>query len=200
MAFGCKITNPQVTSFNDTKKNRRIQIGWAWEDMNSFGITQQGFQGSLSLPRELFVMETTNVVPPKSTLPGNSVYTLQANKTYTASTLGAKPAPDVINGLRKGAEYSMYNISSLSGKGHGMNSHILESNSSHSYAFSVVISSTTGRTGVTIGASPDYQEYTSIYYDPGTSSIVCNRTHSSLIQMFLNSSYAGYFAPYELQT
>jgi beta-fructofuranosidase len=200
MAFGCKITNTQVTSFNDTKNNRRIQIGWAWEDMNSFGIAQQGFQGSLSLPRELFVMETPNVVPPKSTLPGNSVYTLQANKTYTASTLGAKPAPDVINGLRKGAEYSTYNISSLSGKGHGMNSHILETNSSHSYEFSLVISSTTGRTGVTIGASPDFQEYTSIYYDPSTSSIVCNRTYSSLIQMFMNSSYVGYFSPYELQT
>jgi beta-fructofuranosidase len=167
--------------------------------MNSFGIIQQGYQGALSLPRELFIMETPDVVPPMSETPSSSVYTKQLNGTYTARTLGARPATDVIQGLRKGSKNSTYNIPTLSGKGNGKNSHMLTTNSSHSYEISLVIESTSGRTGVTIGASPDFKEYTSIYYDPSTSSIVCNRTYSSLITEFLNTSYVGYFAPYSHQ-
>lgn len=108
---------------NNTKKNRRIQIGWAWEDMNSFGIVQQGYQGALS--RELFIQETPNVVPPRSKNPSSSVYTKQMDGTYTARTLGARPAPDIVQGLRKGSKISSYNVPIPSGKGDGKNSHML---------------------------------------------------------------------------
>ncbi|KAK5262865.1 hypothetical protein LTR40_014818, partial [Exophiala xenobiotica] len=58
--------------------------------------------------------------------------------------------------------------------------------------------STSGRTGLTIGAAPDFQEFTSIYYDPATSTIACDRKKSSTISEFLNTTYLGFFEPYNV--
>src|SRR6202000_11243 len=135
-----------VTSFNDSKHDRRLQIGWAPEDMNSFGITQQGYQGALSIPRELFVKTTPNVVPPDAAN-SSSVYTRQPNGTFSARTLGARAAGDIMSGLRAGATHSTHNIPSLTGQGDGRNSHILHTSTNNSYALTFTIASTTGRTG-----------------------------------------------------
>ncbi|CRG90961.1 beta-fructofuranosidase [Talaromyces islandicus] len=185
-----------ITSFNDTKNNRRIQYGWAWEDMDSFAITQQGFQGALSLPRELFVKETPHVIhntTEKS--PGNSQYIMNTDGSWTASTLGVRPVHDVVEGLRKGSHLSRYQCTKVVCDAGQI---ILPTNLSHSYEFTVNIKRTTGITGVTIAASPDREEYTNIYFDPSNNSIVFDRTHSSLIDMFLNTSYVGYFEPYQI--
>lgn len=187
----------QITSFNDTKNNRRIQYGWAEEDMNNFGITQQGYQGALSLPRELFIKDTPGVVHnPADTTPGNSRYTQSSNGTWTASTLGVRPASDVINGLRRGSRHTKTqcsrricdNTSPLK----------LPSTLSNSYELKLVIKNTTGATGVTVAASPGREEYTNIYYDPAKHSVVLDRLHSSEITEFSNVTLAGHFEPYQM--
>ncbi|KAH9834271.1 Glycosyl hydrolase 32 family [Teratosphaeria destructans] len=72
-----------LTSFNDTKNNRRVQWAWAPEDLvgddGLFSAKQQGFQGSLTLPRELFVHEVSNA------LLAHSTHTAYDAGTYTAS-------------------------------------------------------------------------------------------------------------------
>lgn len=184
-----------VTSFNDTKNNRRIQIGWAQEDMNEFGLVQQGYQGALSLPRELFVLAIPNVVPPSPMRNSSFVYTHQPNGTYTARTLGVRPAQDIVLGLRNSSIFSSYSVPTLTGRGFGTGSHTLVTSTTNSYQISFTITSTTGLTGLTIASSPNFEEYTSIAYDPSSSTITCNRTHSSLIRDFAHFSHVGTFSP-----
>lgn len=190
-------TTPQITSFNDTKNNRRIQWGWAQEDMNDFGITQQGYQGAFALPREIFIKDTPGVIPKfRDTRPGNSRYIHNADGTWNASTLGIRPAPDVVEGLRRGAQYTKYPCDE---RKCNIKQFDLSRNLTKSYQFSVSIKRTTGITGVTIGASPNREEYTNIYFDPSSNSISVNRTRSSLIDMFANNTHMGYFEPYQFK-
>lgn len=163
---------------------------------------QQGYQGALSIPRELFVQMTPNVVPPSPMRNSSAVYTRQPNGTYTARTLGARPAPDVVQGLRNGSLAMNHTVPQggrLTGRGRGAGSTMLMAAvNASSYEVRLAIASTTGRTGLTVAASPDFQEFTSIYYDPATSTIACDRTNSSTIKEFLNTTYVGFFEPYAL--
>lgn len=90
-----------ATTFNDTKHNRRVIWGWSDEDMNGYGITAQGFQGSLGLPRELFILKTSNVSVPAdgrvTAQTGNWVES--SDGTYTVTTLGSRPLPDLVEAL-----------------------------------------------------------------------------------------------------
>ena len=63
----------QISSFNDTKHNRRIQWGWAQEDLNDFGTVQQGYQGAFALPREIFIQDTHDIIRKNTdNTPGNA--------------------------------------------------------------------------------------------------------------------------------
>lgn len=187
----------QISSFDDTKNHRRIQWGWAQEDMNEFGTTQQGYQGAYALPREIFIKDTHGVVHDAShTTPGNSRYIHHANGTWTASTLGVRPAPDVVEGLHHGASHTQY---PCGGSTCTAKEIVLPSKLSRSYQLDVRIERTSGVAGVTIGASPGREEYTNIYFDPSNNTIGVDRTHSTLINMFSNSSHVGYFEPYRFQ-
>lgn len=165
--------------------------------MNDFGITQQGYQGAFALPRELFIKDTQGVIPksPNAGL-GNSRYIQNADGTWNASTLGVRPAPDVVAGLRHGADLTKYPCDE---KKCDTEQFHLPSNLTKSYQFSVDIKRTTGIAEVTIGTSPNREEYTNIYFDPSSNSISVNRTHSSLIDMFANNTHVGYFEPYQFQ-
>ncbi|KAK6369359.1 hypothetical protein LTS17_009702 [Exophiala oligosperma] len=196
-----------VTSFNDTKRDRRIQIGWSPEDMNNFGIVQQGYQGALSIPRELFVLYTPNVKPPSPMRNSSSVYTSNPNGTCTARTLGIRPARDVVAGLREGSHATNHTVggdndnNTIKGNGAGSGSMMLLNKlNSSSYEISFTVANTTGRAGLTIFASPDFLEYTSIYHDPTTSTIACDRKKSSTIPEFLKTTYLGFFEPYNVIT
>jgi len=39
-----------ITSFNDTKNNRRVQIGWSYDDTSGFSDRQRGANGVMALP------------------------------------------------------------------------------------------------------------------------------------------------------
>ncbi|KAF2707392.1 glycoside hydrolase family 32 protein [Pleomassaria siparia CBS 279.74] len=183
-----------VTSFNDTKNNRRVQWGWAPEDSNNFGINQQGYQGAFALPREMYVKKTTGIINADGNLTtlGNNRLIEHSDGTYTAYTLGARPVPEVVQGIRNGTIQKNYasgtiNSSSISGEG---SSHI---------EISATFSNFTGPAGVTIAASPGGEEYTTISFDPDTFLVSVNRTYSSTIYQFSNYTVVGYFYPYTLE-
>ncbi|KAF4548613.1 Glycosyl hydrolases family 32 N-terminal domain-containing protein 1 [Elsinoe fawcettii] len=187
-----------LTSFNDTKRNRRVQYGWAREELvgngGLFSTSQQGFQGALSFPRELFVHTTRGVVNNDGLLGelGPSSITQELNGSFVARTLGVRPLPEVVTGLRNGTTQVSFPSSRFS------ESAILAANTTNHYELSATVSNATGRVGVRIGVSPDEQEYTLIYYEPSNYTVVINRTRSSLIQEFNNGSLTGYFRPYHV--
>jgi sucrose-6-phosphate hydrolase SacC (GH32 family) len=188
-----------LSSFNDTKNDRRVQYGWAPEDITGdgglFSAKQQGFQGALSLPRELFVHTVKNVVNMDGGLTemGSSYLTQKLDGSFVAQTLGVKPLDDVVVGLRNGSTQHSWPGRTYNG------SYTLVANGSDHMELSAVVSSATGPCGFKIGASPDGREYTTIYYEPSNNTIVVDRSHSSLLDGFANSSVIGYFYPYTIQ-
>ena len=185
-----------LTSFNDTKNDRRVQWAWAPEDLTGdaglFSAPQQGFQGSHTIPRELFVHQTSRIVNADGELGelGPSSLTQQADGTFTAYTLGIRPLDDVVTGLRNGTTQHSF-------RGNTYNSStLLMANGSSHMELTATVSSATGASGLRVGVSPDGQEYTNIYFEPSNNTVVVDRAHSSLIDGFANSSVIGYFYPY----
>ncbi|QIX00844.1 hypothetical protein AMS68_006361 [Peltaster fructicola] len=188
-----------VTSFNDTKTtpSRRIEWTWAPEDITGddglFSTVQQGFQGSLTIPREVFVHEADHLSDPQGTLASSKQAVLKKNAdgTYFASTLGRRPAPDVVAGLRKGASYKTFK------SGYCDNAKVIGQGSSR-MEIKVTVTAATGAFGVVFAASPDNREYTTVLWSPSNNTILVDRSHSSLIKEFANVTVTGYFEPYTL--
>lgn len=184
-----------VTSFRDTKNDRRIQWVWASEDIvgdaGLFSTTQQGFQGSLTIPRELFIHEADGLANPNGSLSnGEAVIRQNLDGTYWASTAGVRPAADIVEGLRVGSKYS------LTGRTTYNASQILAQQRAASYELKAIVVNATGAVGLTIGASSDGEEYTNIIYSPSNHTILIDRLHSSKIVEFNNATVTGYFRPY----
>lgn len=188
-----------ITQFNDTKNDRRIQWVWSREDIvgdsGYFSTNQQGFQGALTIPREIFVHEVDGVLNPNGSLSAGDVVVKQrGDGTYDASTQGHRPAPEIIEGLRQGSKHTH----------HGTNktytsSEILSEGSAASYEILATFSpSCDGVVGLTIAASPDGSEHTDIFYNPSNSTILVDRSASSHIKEFGNGTVTGYFHPYTL--
>lgn len=189
-----------LTSFNDTKNDRRVQYGWAPEDLvgdsGLFSATQQGFQGSLSLARELFVHTTRGLSNPDGVLGevGNSYVVQSFDGSFTAQTLGVKPLEDVVTGLRNDSTQH-----SWAGRTYNGSATIMANGSSH-MEISATVRLATGSCGIRVGVSPDGREYTTISYEPSNNTVLVDRTHSSLIDGFNNATVTGYFYPYTMQS
>lgn len=186
-----------LTSFNDTKNGRRVQWAWAPEDLvgdgGLFSASQQGFQGSLTFPRELFVHEVSNVVGDSQIEESkNSVLVAGASGLYTAQTLGVKPLADIVEGLQAGATHTSFGSDTYSA------SHMLAQQASSHMQLQATVSAHSGAVGLTVGASPDGREYTHIIYEPSNHTILVDRTHSSTIVDFANSTVTGAFTPYNV--
>jgi len=188
-----------LTSFNDTKNNRRVQWGWAPEDLVAdgglFSATQQGFQGSHALPRELYVQTTDRVVNTESVdlgALGPSQVTQNQDGTYTARTLGIRPLVGVVTGLRNGSTQHSFPGGTFK------KTTMLMTNGSTHMELSATVSSCTGACGLCVGVSPDGDEATTIYYEPSNNTLVVDRSKSSLIDGFNNASVVGYFYPYTI--
>lgn len=184
-----------ITSFDDKPNNRRIQIGWAPEDIVAdggiFSAKQQGFQGCHGLPRELFVQTTGSVVNMNNiTNNGPAYVSLNADGAYTATTLGVRPAQDVVLGLRNGTTQKSFMGGTFNSSG------TLCSEGSKHFEIMATVSNATGPCGLRIAMSPDMQEYTDIMFDPSTYNVSVNRMHSSLITGFNNATVVGFFQPY----
>jgi len=159
-----------VTSFNDTKNNRRVQWGWANEDLNDF-YTQQGYQGSFALPREMYVKKTRGLINAGGglTTKGNNRVIEHSDGTYTAYTLGARPLPEVVSGIRNGTTQHNYTTNGTS-----TSSTTIGTGSSH-MELTATFKNFTGPAGLTIAASPGGEEYTTIYWDPSNYTVNVDR-------------------------
>ena len=190
-----------ITSFNDTKNNRRIQIGWAEEDIvgdgGIFSANQQGFQGSHTLFRELFVHEVSGLVNDDGELTTNrnAVVTEMADGTLMAQTMGVRPLPDAVSGIRRGSTA----LDLCKSKTYS-SSKILKKQGSSSMELKATVSSATGACGVIVGASPEMTEYTTIMYEPSNNTLLVERMHSSTIDEFNNATVTGYFYPYTVMS
>ena len=188
-----------LTSFNDTKNNRRVQWAWAPEDFvgddGLFSATQQGFQGAITIPRHLFVHESSELLNDDGVLTenGNAVVTEEDDGTYSAMTLGIAPLPEVVEGLRKGASHQSHDCSSSFTK-----SSLVSHSGSSSMEIKATVASASGGVGLIVAASPDMQEHTTISYEPSNHTLLVNRMHSSTIVEFNNATITGYFYPYTL--
>ncbi|KAF2738020.1 Arabinanase/levansucrase/invertase [Polyplosphaeria fusca] len=180
-----------VTSFNDTKNNRRVQWGWAPEEMNDLGINQQGFQGCFGLPREQFVKISKGIVNANGNLTtlGNNRLVEHNDGTFTAYTLGVRPLEEVVSGIRNGTQQQNYAVGSV-------NSSSTAWNGTQHMEIKATFSNFSGPAGLTVAASPGGEEFTTIYFDPLTYTINVNRSHSSTITEFSNYTVVGYFYPY----
>lgn len=187
-----------VTSFNDTKKDRRLQYGWAPEDYaldsNSFGAKQQGFAGALSLPRELFVHKVYNIVNAMAGTSGNAVMAEASASTFTARTLGMRPARDIVLGLREGAHATVLPAATYTA------STMLISNATTSYELNMTISASKGMAGIRLAVAPDESEFTTISWHPANESIVVDRSRSTTLAGFNKDVVTGFFRPYVTTT
>ncbi|KAF8070773.1 glycosyl hydrolase [Lyophyllum atratum] len=187
-----------ITSFWDAKNSRRVSWGWSPEDMNDFGIKAQGFQGSMGIPRELFVHKTHNVLPPTSGVPQNSsaTWSVDCNGTYTVTTLGVRPLPEVVVGLRasKSRKVDDHVITSSAPL---MNAEGKNITADH-FELKARLLNVTGSAGFIIRASPALEEFTTITYSSTTDTISVNRTSSSLITRFANFPVNGHFSTYTI--
>ncbi|KAG5653506.1 hypothetical protein H0H81_012578 [Sphagnurus paluster] len=189
-----------ITSFWDPKKNRRVAWGWTPEEMANYGIKAQGFQGAMGLPRELFVKKVHNVQAPAPAAGGvpkksGATWKKDARGTYTVTTLGARPLPDVLEGLRTGPAIKV--------AGGRLTSQRFLTNAQgqnitgDSFELKASISNIKGgAAGFQIRSSPNLEEYTLITFDPATERISVNRDHSSLLPRFETYAVQGHFSPY----
>ncbi|KAF1843775.1 glycoside hydrolase family 32 protein [Cucurbitaria berberidis CBS 394.84] len=182
-----------VTSFNDTKNDRRVQWGWASEENNNYAINQQGFQGAMAIPREMYVIKTRDLINADGGLStkGNTRVVEHSNGTFTGYTLGARPLPDVVEGLHVGAEPQNIKTAGT------CNASLSAGNASSHMHLQVTLSNFTGPAGVTIAMSPGREEQTTIWYSPENYTINVDRSKSSLIgTKVANYTMLGYFYPY----
>lgn len=185
-----------VTSFHDSKNNRRVQWGWANEELLGF-YTQQGYQGAFALPREMYVIKKRGLINPdgRLTTKGNNRVVEHDDGTFTAYTLGARPLPEVVTGLRDGASQRSYATNGTSTQ-----SGLIGTGSSH-MELKATFRNITGSVGLTVAASPGGEEYTTIYWDPSNYTINVDRSHSSTIEgIAQNYTVVGYFYPYQYPT
>lgn len=186
-----------LTSFNDTKNNRRVQYGWVQEDISGdegiFSANQQGFQGSHTLPRELFVHEMSIVDKGGAVAKSmNAVVKKSSNGTTIAQTLGVRPLPDVVAGLQGGSTPYTYPGAAYNG------SKIVQTAGSSSLQLQATVLEATGAFGAIVAASPDLSEYTTISWQPTNYTLLVERAHSSMIDDFQSYTVTGYFLPYTL--
>ena len=152
-----------------------------------------GFQGSLALFRELFVHEVDNVVDTDGAIAASKSAVLTANSdgTYLAQTLGVRPLPDVVEGIRQGSTATSYGGGTYTGQ------KMLKTAGSTSMEITATVKKTSGAVGLIIAAAPDMSEYTEIIFEPSNSTLLVVRENSTRMKkQFNTATVTGYFAPY----
>lgn len=92
-----------ANSFWDPKHDRQVIWGWSDEstEMPVDAYRPQGYQGSLSLPREMFVKKVHGLLPPPGGIQSDpSDWMRNADGTYTVMTLGTRPLSDVVAAIQ----------------------------------------------------------------------------------------------------
>ncbi|TYZ59396.1 hypothetical protein PybrP1_001614 [[Pythium] brassicae (nom. inval.)] len=169
--------------YKDPKTNKNVVIGWITED-NGYEMQPQGWNGILSLPREVGIEIVKNIYDPANALsaPGDwlvsSERALGCGKTVkSVKTLGLKPYEAVR--LLRGDKVEKLSGATVVAKG----SEKVLATQSKSFELYAEVSSFAkgGKVGFTVRRSADGKEQTAVVYDDATGKIVIDKTASSTV-------------------
>lgn len=193
--------------------NRQLLVGWCYEDDEYNILTyQRGYQGAFTLFRDIFVKVIRGILPTAPELnekdPSWKVVT-EKDGSKSIVTLGQKIIPEIIDGYKKQSSITKLNDRTVDvgvvgdEKSRPMNLVGFESQPTDKY-FAITAQldfhgssnnatnidrSSMVRGGFRVLSSD--REWTDIYYDPSTESMVVSRLNSSLIQAYGNDTEAG---------
>ncbi|CAF1678761.1 unnamed protein product, partial [Adineta ricciae] len=173
-------------SFYDPVGDRRIFYGWVMEANNGYGERAFGYNGQLTLPREVFVQVYKNVVNVNGTFSQGGPWTIVPNDngTCTFKTLGVRPIKETIN-LRQNSTATTFTTQTFNQMTNFTSMNITSSN------FELVATmniSQNATAGFVFRRSSDGQEYTTLIYDPVSQYLILDRTYSSLITQFTKTN------------
>ena len=175
-----------LNSFYDPNGDRRIFYGWVMEANNDYGARAFGYNGQITLPREVFVQVYTSVVDVNGYLSQQGPWTLTPNAdgTYTVKTLGVRPITEAAT-LRQSS-----NAISLMSQTFNQTTSFTSLNiSSSNFELMANMNITSNATaGFVFRRSSNGLEYTTLTYDPVSQYLILNRTCSSLITQFNNNT------------
>ncbi|KAF2159734.1 glycoside hydrolase family 32 protein [Zasmidium cellare ATCC 36951] len=191
-----------MNAFHDTKHDRRVLWGWSDEDLNNTAaVVQQGYQGSLGLPRELYIKKFHGVhAPIKNVVKGPEIWQNSSqNGTYSVVTVAQRPLPEVVNAI-EGEKHCLVSRSEIVTR----RQDLPQVNSSHFHLQTTIGKApSTGKDdflGVQLRASPNQGEYTEVRYYAFNSSVVLDRTHSTLLAAshpdIGTATFVGHFEPF----
>ncbi|CAF4957693.1 unnamed protein product [Rotaria socialis] len=171
-----------LNSFYDSKQDRRIFYGWVKEAHRNYGQRAFGYNGQITLPREVFVQVYKNVVNIHESIsqPGPWTVIPSGQGTYTCKTLGIRPINEVIN-LRQNSSYLALTSQTFDQATDFVSLNMSSSNFEMKATINISQNATAG---FTFRRSSNGLEYTTLIYDPVSEYLVLNRTYSSLIKAF----------------
>ncbi|UJR29490.1 hypothetical protein I4U23_010702 [Adineta vaga] len=171
-------------SFYDSIYDRRIFYGWIKENHENYGERSFGYNGQLTIPREVFVQVIPNIININNSLSQQGPWTITSNPngTNTFKTLGIRPINEIIK-LRENSQF----IHRISQKFNRRIDYLSLNISSLNFELKVNINISLNSTaGFIFRRSSNGLEYTTLYYDPFNEYLILNRTYSSLIKQFQN--------------
>lgn len=174
-------------SFYDPIGDRRIFYGWVLEIHNNYGERAFGYNGQLTLPREVFVQVYQNVTNVSQAFlqQGPWITSLNTDGTYTFKTLGVRPIDEVVN-LRQTDRLANFISQTFNQTTNFTRLNISTMNFELQVTINITGLNTTG--GIVFRRSSNGLEYTTLYYNPTTEYLILNRTYSSLITEFTHTS------------
>lgn len=175
-----------LNSFYDPIGDRRIFYGWVMESNHFYGERAFGYNGQLTLPREVFIQVYHNVIQINGSFSQKGPWIVIPNTdgTYTCKTLGVRPIDEVKN-LREDSEHFVLVDRTFDQPTTFTNFDISSSNFELQATINI---STNSTAGFVFRRSSDGSEYTTLIYDPVSESLILNRTYSSLIKQFDNTT------------
>ncbi|CAF3317230.1 unnamed protein product [Rotaria sp. Silwood2] len=175
-----------LNSFYDAKEDRRIFYGWVKEAHKNYGQRAFGYNGQITLPREVFVQVYNNVINIHESLSQPGPWTLipNINGTYTWKTLGVRPINEVIK-LRQNSTFVRLMSQTFNQTTEFTSLNVSSSNFEMKANINISYNATAG---FVFRRSSNGLEYTTLIYDPISEYLILNRTYSSLITRFDHST------------
>ncbi|CAF0959193.1 unnamed protein product [Rotaria sordida] len=175
-----------LNSFYDSKEDRRIFYGWVKEAHKNYGQRAFGYNGQFTLPREVFVQVYKNVINIHESLSQQGPWILipNVNRTYTWKTLGVRPINEVIK-LRQNSTFVSLMPQTFNQPTEFTSLNVSSSNFEMKANINISLNATAG---FVFRRSSNGLEYTTLIYDPVSEYLILDRTYSSLITAFDQST------------
>jgi hypothetical protein len=184
-------------------RERRIISAWLPESLNTnvnFSASALGYQGSLVLPREVFISSVKDVTSPLAFVQQKASWwsTIQDDGKHTIHTAGVRPVAEV-SGLRHGSTHHIVEVDNRSLGGSKIAKILDAKSSSYELQTTITFGSSNASAGLVLRASATSGEQTIITYDPVKEELAINRNKSSLFSFLPDAPVndAGYILSYE---